>query len=206
MQDGDVDVAGAAATTAGRDAMLRHAATAVATSDASSGGEAAIARERAFVTGLAAALGVPERRATTIVHAATSAVLRSALLDAGAAKRRGADGNFAGALRRVRRAVDVLPMPPDAAEAAAVGAGLRNHLSGSEVEAILRALVRRAFQVSEPCTARLSIGPRVRDLPCGHPNAVDRAFAAVRHCVAADFPRCAWLVNTHRRFFSAGAS
>lgn len=67
-QEGDTDVATAVATTAGRDAMLRHTVQECIRAAASSRDISSVP-SRELVCGVAAALGVPEKRTVTIVHA-----------------------------------------------------------------------------------------------------------------------------------------
>lgn len=74
--------------------------------------------------GLAHDLGVPDKRAATIVHAEVAALCRAALIDAEAAYRAGSQGDLLLALARLAGALQTFPLPPGSAEAELVAAGV----------------------------------------------------------------------------------
>ncbi|KAI3435813.1 hypothetical protein D9Q98_001871 [Chlorella vulgaris] len=119
-----------ARTESGRDSMLRagvRAAISAAQEAAYSllGGD----MPAKFVCGLAHDLGVPDKRAATIVHAEVAAVCRSALIDAEAAYRAGNQSDILTALIRLAATLQTFPLPRGSAEAELVAAGIGKQTS-----------------------------------------------------------------------------
>jgi hypothetical protein len=141
MQEGSTDVASSVATGEGRISMLRHAAR-DALNSAAKGTNLQSLKPREFVCGLAGALGVPEERTISVVHAVVAAELRSWLLAIAASRRSGAYERAASDLRRLLRAVNVFPLPAASAQASLIGDALRDKLTLSEMEDLLKELVR----------------------------------------------------------------
>lgn len=79
--------------------------------------------------GLAHDLGVPDRRAVTIVHAEVASTCRSALIDAEAAYRSSNQSDILLALIRLAGALQTFPLPRGSAEAELVAAGIAKQTS-----------------------------------------------------------------------------
>jgi hypothetical protein len=145
VQEGNVDVASAVSTDAGRVGMLRYAVHEVLHA-ARRGRQVTSVPSREFISGLACCLGVPEQRAIVVVHAATAAELRSQLLAIAAARRGAKGGSYeAGAaeveVQRLLRVVETFPMAAGAPEAEMVGTAIRNKFTMHEMETLLKELV-----------------------------------------------------------------
>lgn len=95
--------------------------------------------------GLARALGVEEERTIVITHAAVAAHVRSLLLAAAASSRSGDEERAGSDLGRVVSAVQLFPVPASAPEAEAVAAAVRDRLTLTETEDVLKQLVWRLF-------------------------------------------------------------
>lgn len=74
-----------------------------------------------FISGLALDLGVPERRAISIVHGEIAKECKGALIDAEAAFRASDQKLLSDSLSRVIRALESFPMPPQSPEIELVG-------------------------------------------------------------------------------------
>lgn len=115
-----------------RDAMFR-AAVARAISAAAEGGAAlgqlSGVNPAAFVSGMAEFLGMEERDAVTIVHAAVAARSKSTLISALAGQLNGSDEEVLIELLRLANLLDVFPLPPGSPEAGMVGVAAEQRAS-----------------------------------------------------------------------------
>ena len=97
---------------------------------------------RELVCGLARCTGVPEARATTIVHAAVAADARARLLQIAVELRVGHRDEARQQMAALGAILTAFPLPDAAPEAELVGAGLRDKFTTAEMETVLKELVR----------------------------------------------------------------
>lgn len=144
-KEGGTDVASSVKTAATRDALLRAAVHASLKQAATGSGQlSASVSVRSFVCGLAAALGVPEERTVTIVHAAVAADLRARLLDVAASQRAGRVEQASRSVQSILNVLGVFALRDSAPEAELVGAALRDKFTTSEMESVLKELALKS--------------------------------------------------------------
>ena len=112
-------------TESGRDSMLR-AAVKSALENPRALGHWEPAR---FISGLAHDLGIPDKRAVTIVHAMVAAECRGALIGAEAGFRAGSEKDVLESLDTMLTALNYFPLPPYSAEAELVGRSIQSQTS-----------------------------------------------------------------------------
>lgn len=140
-REGNVDVASPSMTTAARETMVRNAVQGTLASAGHS--LTRTLRPGDFVCGLARALGVEEQRTIVIVHAAVAAHVRSLLLAAAASTRSGDAPRASSDLGQVVSTVQLYPLPASSPEAELVASAVRDKLTLTETEDVLKQLVRR---------------------------------------------------------------
>lgn len=145
-REGNVDVAAPSMTTAARETMVRSAVQGTITSAGHSATRTLSPGN--FVCGLARALGVEEDRTIVIAHAAVAAHLRSLLLAAAASSRSGNAERASKDLGRVVSTVQMYPLPASAPEAELIAAAVRDKLTLTETEDVLKQLVRHCMHAA----------------------------------------------------------
>jgi hypothetical protein len=136
----NVDLSSPTTTTAAKETMVRNAVQGTLASAGQS--LTSTLRPGEFVCGLSRALGVSEERTIVIVHAAVAAHVRSLLLAAAASLRSGDVVRADSDLGKVVSAVQLYPLPASAAEAELVASAVRDKLTLTETEDVLKELVR----------------------------------------------------------------
>ena len=112
-------------TESGRDSMIRASVQAALERP----GELGTWEPARFVSGLAMDLGVPEKRAITIVHAAVAAACRSALIEAEVGFRAGNEEEILRSLGKMVSNLRSFPLPQGSPEAEMVGRAIQSQTS-----------------------------------------------------------------------------
>lgn len=141
-REGNVQLTSPSITTAACETMVRDAVQGTLASAGQSASLTRTVRPSDFVCGLAHALGLKEERLIVIVHAAVAAHVRSLLLNAAASLRSENLERANNDLGRVISAVDMYPLPASAPEAEVVASAVRDKLTLTETESLLKQLVR----------------------------------------------------------------